>query len=139
MDGLLIRSNAAKMISNFVMNVMDRKPDTTRKCEFIDMAKQSPEMQKYATIACQLGLMGLNGDGSVAERFDPTNLVTKAQFATILSRLIYGEKNNSTEECRYCKHVEALQAKKVITVTTDLMEPLKRGWAMLMLMRVTRL
>ncbi len=126
MDGLLIRSNAAKMITNFVMNVMDRKPDTTKQCAFTDMANQSAEMQKYAVLACQLGLMGLNGDGSVAERFDPTNLVTKVQFVTILSRLIYSEKNNSTEECRYCKHVEAMQTKKVITVTTDLMEPLKR-------------
>jgi len=37
MDGTLIRAHAAKMISNYAMNVLDMEPDTTKVCEFDDM------------------------------------------------------------------------------------------------------
>lgn len=59
MDGTLIRAHAAKMMSNYAMNVLDMEPDTDKVCEFDDMADESAEMQGYAITACQLGLMGL--------------------------------------------------------------------------------
>jgi len=37
MDGSLIRSHAAKMMSNYAMNVLDKEPDTEKVCEFDDM------------------------------------------------------------------------------------------------------
>ncbi len=80
--------------------------------------------------------MGLKGDGTAAATFNPIGLIDKAQFATILSRMLRGNENNTTDACRYCKHVDVLKATGVIKVTTDLMMPLKRGRAMLMLMRL---
>ncbi len=62
--------------------------------------------------------------------------MTKAQFATILSRLLYGSTYNTSDTCWYCKHVEALKKAGILTVTTDILDPLKRGWAMLMLQRI---
>jgi len=94
------------------------------------------ETQQYAVKACQLGLMGLKGDGTVASTFNANDTITKAQFATILSRLVYGNTNNSTDACRYCKHVDALKAHGIIKVTTDLLDPLQRSVAMIMLMRI---
>jgi hypothetical protein len=44
------------------------------------MDNQSEEMQYYAEMACQLGLMGIDGDGNPAKRFNPNNEVTRAEF-----------------------------------------------------------
>ena len=57
MTGVLLRSHLAKMISEYAIKVLGQTPDTTRKCVFTDMANQTAEFQKYATISCQLGLM----------------------------------------------------------------------------------
>ncbi len=131
----LTRWEAAKMIVNFAMNVLNKQPDVTRTCVFADMDVSNAEMKQYASMACQLGIMWLKGDGTPAEMFNPAGLLDKAQLATMLSRILYGDANNSTA-CWYCKHVEALQQDGVITVTTDLSIPLLRGRAMLMMKRM---
>jgi len=81
--------------------------------------------------------MGVDGVGVPAQTFSPNGVLDKAQLATMISRLLYGSANNDTA-CRYCKHVEALRTEGIITVTSDLTIPLRRGWAMLMLMRVNQ-
>lgn len=138
MNGGLIRIDAAKMIVNFAMNVLDRRPDSTKKCVFNDMTDQSVETQEYALKACQLGLMGLKGNGTPAAMFHPNELVNKAQFVSALSRLLYGEAHNSKRTCRYCMHAQALKDASIINLTNDLMQPIKRGRAIIMFMRVTK-
>jgi hypothetical protein len=39
-------------------------------------------------LACQLGIMGINSDGSAKEDFMPNALVTRAEFGTVLSRVL---------------------------------------------------
>ncbi|MCX6824461.1 MAG: leucine-rich repeat domain-containing protein [candidate division SR1 bacterium] len=91
LTGTLIRSHMAKMISEFAIRVLKIKPDTTKSCTFTDMKTQSKEMQFYATLACQLGLMGYASDGVTMNiNFNPEQEVDRAQFGTILSRLLMG-------------------------------------------------
>jgi len=80
MTGVLIRSHLAKMMSEYVMKVLGKSPDTTRKCIFTDMSNQTEEFKKYAILACQLGLMGLKTDGTPATKFDPDDQVNRAIF-----------------------------------------------------------
>lgn len=139
MDGLLRRDEAAKMMSNYAMHVLGKTPDNSKACDFSDMADESNEMQQYAIAACRLGIMGLEFDGvNPAKEFDPNGLVDKAQFATILDRLINDRTHDGNAACWYCDHVSALQDNGVITVTTDLFDPLKRAFAMIMLMRTNK-
>jgi hypothetical protein len=136
MDTVLIRAHAAKMMSNYAMNVLDRQPDTKKKCLFDDIDSQSEEIQQYIIIACQLGLMGLESDGiTPATSFNPTIPLNKAQLATILSRMMYGPMHDNNEEGFWVGHVQAMQEVGIITITTDLFDPLKRAYALLMLMR----
>ena len=81
--------------------------------------------------------MGLETNGiTPAQSFNPSNSVDKAQFSTILSRLLYGEVNNNTETLeRRANHAQALVDGGIVTVTTDLFDPLIRAHAMIMLMR----
>lgn len=88
MDGVLIRSHMAKMISNFAITIAGLTPDTSAQCNFNDISNQSSEMKFYIKLACQLGLMGLQSDGTPDTTFNPTQDVTRAQFGTILSRVI---------------------------------------------------
>jgi hypothetical protein len=57
MTGFLLRKHLAKMISEFAIQFVGIQPDTTKKCSFFDMNTESEEMQMYAILACQLGLM----------------------------------------------------------------------------------
>jgi hypothetical protein len=126
------------MISNYAMNVLDMEPDTTKVCEFDDMWDETQEMQDYAIIACQLGLMWLTWDGiTPAISFNPNTSLDKAQFATVLSRMMYGAEHDNNQEDFWAWHVQAMQDTGIITVTTDLFDPLRRAYAMIMLMRTT--
>lgn len=137
-NDFITRGEVAKMVVNYAINVLHMTlPDTDKPCKFTDMADKNMETRSYAIGACQLGIMGLKGDGTPAETFNPNGLLDKAQFATMISRMTYGSENNDMA-CWYCKHVEALKADGTITVTTDLMLPLRRGYAMLMLLRMNK-
>ena len=127
MTGVLLRRDAAKMISNYAINALGKQPDESRECTFDDMINGDEEYKKYAKLACQLGVMGINNvTNQVNTNFNPDEAVTKAQFATILSRLLYGSLYNGDDENRYVKHVDKLHEEGVIKVKTDLLSPLPR-------------
>ena len=53
--------------------------------------------------------MGVNPDGTPAKRFNPNSTVDKAQFGTILSRLIWAGSNDG-ETPYYMLHLQALNS-----------------------------
>lgn len=113
------------MIVNFATKVLGKEPELERTCVFTDILSETAELQQYAIDACQFGIMGLRGDGSPADIFNPNNLLDKAQYSTMLSRLIYGEINNS-ETCWYCNHVDVLYRDGIITSKENLTIPFLR-------------
>jgi hypothetical protein len=42
------------MISEFAINILSMKIDESKKCNFLDMAEETPEMNYYARVACKL-------------------------------------------------------------------------------------
>lgn len=94
-DGV-IRAELAKMISNYAINVLKKTPNTSIECAFNDMNGQPEDLQEAAITACQLGLMGLDTDGTPAISFNPKQTVTRAIFGTAFSRLLYGDQYNNT-------------------------------------------
>jgi hypothetical protein len=112
-DGKLIRKDMAKMITNFAVNVLKKTmPNTGTNCTFTDTKALSKEAQTYATAACRLGLMGYASDGkTLKSTFDPNAEVDRAQFGTILSRVLYGDKHNASSKTTpyYANHLDALK------------------------------
>ena len=104
------------------------------------MKTQSKEMQYYATVACQLGLMGLNANGTPNALFNPNEEVTRAQFGTALSRLLYGKAYNATRstQLRYAAHLKALKDVGIMTKIDTPMMPELRGNVFLMLFRAVK-
>lgn len=136
MDNLTRRS-AAKMMVNYAINVLDRVPNTWLVCEFTDTSNESQEIKLYIKLACQLGIMWLKGDGTPAARFYPQNRVTRAQFGTMLSRVLYGDLNNRSSG-RYGAHLQSLKEAGIMNNISDPLMIEKRGWVLLMLMRANK-
>ena len=135
LNGELLRSHMAKMMSNFAMTTLWLKPNTWTVCIFTDMSKQSDEMKAYAQLACQLGLMWLDTDGKVSKTFNPDEIVTRAQFGTVLSRLLRWAKNNGGTPY-YAKHLQALKNVGIMTKITTPNQTELRWFTMLMLQRI---
>jgi len=138
MTGTLLRSHMAKMLVNYAVKLMYQKPDLTRKCVFSDMQNSSVEIQWYARLACQLGLMWLKKNWTPDTKFTPDGIVTRAQFGTVLSRLLYGDVYNNWSWVRYAAHLNALKTATIMTkISIPTMDEL-RGYVMIMLMRVAQ-
>ena len=136
MNGPLLRKDMAKMISNFATNIMNKDISTWVRCEFDDMRNLPKETQYYAIAACRLWLMWYESDGiRTKHTFDPEQVVDRAQFGTIYSRLIRGLKNNGGE-VYYQKHLDALKQEWIMPkIDTPLASEL-RGRVMVMMKRV---
>jgi hypothetical protein len=50
----LTREEAAKIFSNFAMNVLCRRPDKNLKISYSDVADANPTLKNYITLAYQL-------------------------------------------------------------------------------------
>lgn len=82
----ITRAYLAKMMAIFAINVLKKQADTTKKCEFTDIAGFDKESQKYIKLACQLGIMGVDANKNPLKTFNPESSVTRAVFGTTLSR-----------------------------------------------------
>jgi hypothetical protein len=87
----------AKMISQYAVKVKYKTPNPGQKCNFKDISKVTPDLIPYIKEVCQLGIMGRNSDGKVSPNFNPYGLVTRAQFTTMLSRVLYGNLYDTTK------------------------------------------
>jgi hypothetical protein len=70
------------------------------------------EERRYIEQACSLHIMWWKNDKkSIIEYFNPHKPVTRAEFGTVLSRLLYGETHNwdLSSEWWYKNHLLALQ------------------------------
>ena len=134
MTGTLIRKHLAKMISNFAIKQMKRIPNTWLVCNFIDMSDETTEIQFYSKLACQLGLMGVDGTGIPTKVFNPNDEVTRAQFGTVLSRTLRGNQYNGGQPF-YIFHLDALEKAHIMQQIDTPGNKELRGYVMLMLMR----
>lgn len=139
-DGKIIRSHFAKMITEFAIKVLGKKPNTKITCTFADITHESVEMKFYIKTACQLGLMGRESDGKTTQKiFNPKDTITRAQFGTVVSRLLYSATYNTTDKVnRYGRHLQALKKAEIINnISKPDMEEV-RGYVMLILQRASK-
>ena len=129
MTGWLTRIAMAKMLSQYAINVLGKTPDTTKVVpNFSDVpAELDAEYNNWVTLAYQLWIMWIG-----IEKFRPFDLVTRAEFGTALSRMLYGLAD--WEWAYYETHLAKLMEEKIITVDTPDLQEL-RWYVMIMLMR----
>ena len=149
LDGYLYRNHLAKMISEYAVNVLWKKPNVWKKwCDkFQDIGKETQELKDFMKTACELGLMWLYADWQTPkDNFDPNDIVTRAEFGTVFSRLLFGDMYNiqegdlNSKNTRHKDHLNALKSHWVMTQTSwdrpNYEE--KRGLVLLMMMRADK-
>ena len=127
----LNRIAMAKMLTNYAENVLwVNNYNTGRNCKFVDVSTSLDKDYDYwVTKACQLWIMWVNMPNN---KFYPEWWVTRAEFATALSRLLYGTADWVWQY--YSTHLVKLYKEKIITNTDPTLKEL-RGYVMLMLKR----
>ena len=134
MNWKLTRIAMAKMLSQYAMNVLWQKPADIIVPKFKDVTnKMDSNYDNWVTLAYQLWIMWQNMPNN---KFRPNDEVTRAEFATALSRMLYQTSDweyKSTPKY-YVHHMEKLVKEWIITNDDPKMKEL-RGYVMIMLMR----
>ena len=134
MNWKLTRIAMAKMLSQYAINVLGKEPDTTQNIKFNDVSdKRNADYDNWVTLAYQLWIMWQNMKDN---NFRPDDEVTRAEFATALSRLLYSTSDGEYKSTAkyYIHHMEKLKEEWIITKDDPKMKEL-RGYVMIMLMR----
>lgn len=133
------RGELAKMLSQYAVQQLGLTPDTDKDCSaFADsITSQSKEIRNYMIMSCQLNIMGINPDTTALNDFRPNDTVTRAEFGTVMSRILWGSKYEVKDGSEwYAGHLQALKNTKIIKDTSPATLEL-RAWIMLILHRST--
>ena len=132
----LTRIQMAKMLSYYAINVLWQSPDISRWIvKFGDVSDSlNKQYGNAVTLAYQLWIMWINIESG---KFRPYDEVTRAEFVTALSRMLYWIQDWTWKIKYYEPHMAKLYNEWIITKRDPRMKE-KRWYAMLMLMRSTR-
>ena len=131
----LTRIQMAKMLSNYAINVLWKHPDISKwTIKFDDVSnKLNKEYDNAVNLAYQLGIMWQNIKNN---KFRPYDEVTRAEFATALSRLLYWTMDWKWIFKYYDPHINKLYNEWIIrNINADMNE--KKWYVMIMLMRIS--
>ena len=129
----ITRIQMAKMISNYAINILWKAPDISKWTKkFNDVSKKlNKQYDNAVTLSYQLWIMWQNIE---SENFRPNDTLTRAEFTTVLSRLLYWTKDGRWNQKYYEPHISRLYREWIINKTNPNMEE-KRWYVMIMLMR----
>lgn len=137
----ITRAELAKMMSVYTTKFLKKIPISWKLgcSDFQDKDQTSPELAGFMQTACELEIMGLHSDGKTPlSLFRPNDLVSRAEFATVLSRMKRGNQyDNNQPEWRWEDHLKNLHEKMIITILDPNIIEL-RGRILLMLHRMER-
>ena len=135
MEWKLTRIQMAKMLSQYAINILWKEPDVSKwVINFNDVTiKMNMDYDNWVTLAYQLWIMWQNMPNN---KFRPNDEVSRAEFVTALSRLLYSTLDGKYESTPkyYINHMERLVKEWIITKDDPKMKEL-RGYVMIMLMR----
>ena len=134
----LTRAELAKMMSQYMTKVLWKTPVDTEKAEYADVDESLGDLADFIQTAYAYKIMWINADGTPLKNFNPNGKVTRAEYATVFSRVLFGDKYNKSEWNYYEDHINALKEAGILTNTTPSITEV-RGWVMLMMYRSTNM
>ena len=131
----ITRAELAKMMVVFMSWMLQMQPVITDTVNYKDInEKKLWDLTWYIQLAYQYQIMWINADWSPMENFDPNKPVSRAEFATVLSRVLFGNTYNQIGNNYYEKHIEALNKANILNDTNPKITEW-RWWIMTMLYR----
>jgi len=134
-DGLT-RAELAKMMSQYMTKVLGKTPTTGEKANYADVDESLGDLADFIEIAYAYKIMWINADWTPLKNFNPKGKVTRAEYATVFSRVLFWDKYNKTEWKYYENHIKALKEAGILSNTEPTIQEM-RGWVMLMMYRST--
>lgn len=125
----LTRIETARLLSNFAMNVLWMVPDESRTIVFKDVSRYlDKSFNESVSMAYKLWIMWIN---MPKNRFIPFGVVSRAEFVTALSRMMYWTVDWT--DIYYSTHINLMNDLWVIqNVTPDMKETL---WYVLIMLK----
>lgn len=131
MNWYVTRIAIAKMLSKYAINVLGREPDTSLQPYFLDIPDSlDQKYDNWVTLAYQLWIMWI-----WIKNFRPYDNITRAEFWTVLSRLVY--RIQDWDKKYYSTHLAKLKKEWIITNDDPTIKE-KRWNIMIMLMRTVK-
>lgn len=129
----ITRIQLAKMLSNYAMNVLWKEPDLSKwTVKFSDVSnKLNKQYDNAVTLSYQLWIMWQN---IKSNKFRPYDTVTRAEFATVLSRLLYSTEDWKWKVKYYEPHMTKLYNEWIINNVNPTLKE-KRWYVMIVLLR----
>jgi hypothetical protein len=133
----------AKIVTIFELLELEAIPNMNKDCSAFanSMSWYSKQMKNYMITSCQLERMWINtADYTPIPDFMPRKYVSRAEFWTILSRILWwnryeAEKNTSRY---YVHHLDKLKENEILTnIDPTLVE--RRSYAILMIYRAAKM
>jgi hypothetical protein len=116
------RHELAKMMTVFAEDVLDQSVGRydDRCFGYDDVGDLSDEMRGFVQRVCQLEIMGMETNGMTPmSSFAPYQLVTRAEFGVVLSRVLFGREFDGNTSNRYEDHLANLYDTDIMTVQYD--------------------
>ena len=125
------RQAFAKMVVNYLENVVWVKQTTSNSCKFTDESKITNDLRPYTRKTCAYDIMGSNWSD-----FRPMNPLTRAQLWTVLSRILRWDEYNNGGKWYYIYHLNMLKEKWIMNSTKNPDAYAKRWDVLVMLKRM---
>ena len=130
----ITRAELSKMMVVFMSEVLKKQPVLSGNADYADVDNSLGDLADYIQKAYQYQIMWINADWTPIKNFNPNGKVSRAEFATVLSRVLFGSKYNQDGANYYEWHIKALAESKILTNTDPKIQEL-RWWIILMLYR----
>lgn len=130
----ITRAELDKMLSIYAIKLLGMKHVTEKSVTYPDVSNKLGDLAFYIQEWYKLQIMWIHADGTPLSRFSPNSLVTRWEFWTVFSRILYGNEYNIESSSYYTKHLDLLKNAGILTNTNPkIME--KRSRILLMLYR----
>lgn len=135
LEDWLTRAELAKMMSQYMTKTLWETP-AIGDVEYSDVDESLWDLAEFIKIAYAYKIMWVNADGTPLEEFNPNWIVTRAEYATVFSRVLYWDNYNRYEWNYYEWHLIALKEAGILKNINPTIQEM-RWWVMLMMYRST--
>ena len=130
MNSPLTRQAFAKMVVNYLENVVWVKQSVTNSCYFPDENRIIDNLIPYTKKTCAYNIMWSNW-----KNFNPTQSIDRAQLWTVFSRILWWDRHNSTGKGYYIYHVNALEEAGIMNNIKNVVGVTAKRWDVLIMFK----
>ena len=130
----ITRAELDKMLSVYATKLLWMNHVIEEEVTYPDVNDSLGDLAYYIQEWYKLQIMGIHANGAPLSKFLPYSLVTRWEFWTVFSRILYGNGNNIDWNNYYEKHLQLLKNANILQNTDHSLMEL-RGWILLMLYR----